>query len=291
MKSKPIIKEAIVHAPVAAVWKAITDKKEMKQWYFDIKEFKPEPGFKFRFYGEQAERKYPTSCKVLEVVQGKKISYTWSYDDFPAETIVTFELSDEGDGNTKVKLTHEGLEKIPTKIKEYSRESHNEGWNQIIGTLLKEYVEKTAGNNNLSHPNQDIIDRFFSAYSKRDFTGIRKVMSPDVTWTFPGRHPLAGTKKGIDEVISFFDAVGEIMGRSNPKIEKLIISENEKYLIECIHSRTNSKDGNNLEHEACVLWTFEKGKIIEGKHFFAQPEEVDKYFTLASEKKHQATAY
>lgn len=36
-------------------------------------------------------------------------------------------------------------------------------------------------------------------------------MSEKVTWTFLGKHKLAGVKKGLDEVIAFFDLMGKIM--------------------------------------------------------------------------------
>ena len=99
-----------------------------------------------------------------------------------------------------------------------------------------------------------------------------------------GHHPLAGIKRGIDEVVAFYDKMSAIMMRSNPKIDKLITSENDNYAIECIHSKTNNADGINLDHYACVLWTFNDGKIIEGRHFFADPEAADNYFTaVASE--------
>ena len=133
----------------------------------------------------------------------------------------------------------------------------------------------------MKQSNQEIVDRFFEAYKKRDFEAVAKVMSDDVTWFFMGRHPLAGIKTGIKEVIDFYDRMGKIMARSNPKVEKLMVSEKEDHLIECIHSKTNSTDGNNLDHFACVLWTFEEGKIIEGRHFFADPPAVDTYFTAA----------
>jgi len=45
MKENPVIVEAVYHAPDNKVWRAITDKKEMKQWYFDVSDFKPDPGF------------------------------------------------------------------------------------------------------------------------------------------------------------------------------------------------------------------------------------------------------
>lgn len=126
--------------------------------------------------------------------------------------------------------------------------------------------------------NQDIVNKFFDCYMQRDLDGVKNVMAADVVWYFMGRHKLAGTKKGIDEVIKFFDTMGGIMAKSRPTIEKLIVAEKENYLIECQHIRTNREDGINIEHYVSVLWTIENGKIVSGRHFFADPESVDGYF-------------
>jgi hypothetical protein len=32
----------------------------------------------------------------------------------------------------------------------------------------------------------------------------REIFAPDLVWNLPGRHPLAGTKQGADEVLAFF---------------------------------------------------------------------------------------
>ena len=103
-------------------------------------------------------------------------------------------------------------------------------------------------------------------------------MAPNVVWYFMGRHKLAGTKNGIDEVIKFFDTMGGIMAKSKPAIEKLIVAEKGNYLIECQHISTNREDGINIEHHVSVLWTIENGKILSGRHFFSDPESVDRYF-------------
>ena len=44
MNTKSSLEEAVVlertfNAPVARVWRALTDVEEMRQWYFDLKEF------------------------------------------------------------------------------------------------------------------------------------------------------------------------------------------------------------------------------------------------------------
>lgn len=130
----------------------------------------------------------------------------------------------------------------------------------------------------MTQPNQDIINNFFEAYSKRDFDGIKQVMTDDVTWVFLGQHPLAGVMRGIDEVAAFFDAMGVIMSKSNVKAEKLVVGANDNFLVECQHIRTEREDGHNIDHQVCVLWTFENGKITEGRHFSSDPKASDDFF-------------
>ena len=50
-KAEPLVVERAFDAPVAVVWKALTDKDDIKQWSFDIAEFAPKVGFEFQFYG------------------------------------------------------------------------------------------------------------------------------------------------------------------------------------------------------------------------------------------------
>ena len=38
-----------LNATVAKVWEALTDVDQMREWYFDLKEFRPEVGFEFGF--------------------------------------------------------------------------------------------------------------------------------------------------------------------------------------------------------------------------------------------------
>jgi uncharacterized protein YndB with AHSA1/START domain len=82
-------------------------------------------------------------CKITDVVAGKKLQYSWRYDQYPGKSFVTFELFDEGD-KTRLKLTHEGLETFPTDNKDFARESFAAGWTYIIGKSIKEFVEKAG---------------------------------------------------------------------------------------------------------------------------------------------------
>ncbi len=141
MQTNPFIIERTYNASADEVWQAITDKNKMKQWYFDLPEFKAELGFEFSFTGGPPERSYLHLCKVTEVVTGKKLTYSWRYDGYEGNSFVTFELFPEGN-NTRLKLTHKGLETFPANNPDFAKENFVAGWNDIIGDSLKEFLEK-----------------------------------------------------------------------------------------------------------------------------------------------------
>lgn len=140
--NKAIIVERSYNAPIERVWKAITDKVEMKNWYFDIEEFKPEIGFEFKFTGESDGKKYLHLCKVTEVITGKKIVYSWRYDGYKGNSFVSFELFTEGD-KSRLKLTHEGINTFPRDIKDFVSENFVGGWQYLLDEALKEYLDQS----------------------------------------------------------------------------------------------------------------------------------------------------
>lgn len=143
MQNEPFVIETIYGTTVENVWKAITNSREMKQWYFDVPGFRAEPGFEFQFKSDSdEEREYRHICQVIESKPYKKLSFTWRYNHYDEITLVTFELFKEEDGQTLLRLTHEGLEIYPDSDPDFSRESFAEGWTWIIETALKEYLEK-----------------------------------------------------------------------------------------------------------------------------------------------------
>src|SRR5688500_829885 len=146
MNNEPFVIERVYNAPVERVWKAITDPNDMKQWYFDIPGFKAETGFEFQFEGGAEDRTYTHLCKITEVVPRKKLTYSWRYKGYEGNSFVTFELFPEGD-KTRVKLTHAGVETYPANQPEFGKKNFEAGWNDIIGNLLNDFVEKSKAAN------------------------------------------------------------------------------------------------------------------------------------------------
>lgn len=141
METEPFVIEQIYNAPVSRVWEAITNNDKMKEWYFKLEEFKPEVGFKFTFDGGSKEKTYTHLCEITEVIPEKKLTHSWKYKDYPGESYVTWELFNEGDNKTRLRLTHRGLETFPAE-KDFARESFSKGWTYIAGTSLMNFLQK-----------------------------------------------------------------------------------------------------------------------------------------------------
>jgi uncharacterized protein YndB with AHSA1/START domain len=130
-----------INAPRDRVYAAWTDPAQLRQW------FGPEKvqtrdliadarvGGKFRWDLTNSEgEKMTCRGEYRELQLGKKIVFTWQWDDDEDwenhTSVVTVELSDH-DGGTELRLTHEQL---PS---EQSRDGHTGGWNSALDKLEK----------------------------------------------------------------------------------------------------------------------------------------------------------
>ena len=140
----PLVVERTFNAPVELVWKALTNADDIREWSFEVSGFKPEVGFAFEFTCEKTVVSFVHHCKVTEAVPLQRLAYAWKYAGHPGESLVTIELAGEG-GKTRLKLTHTGLESFqPETNSDYARGNFLQGWTKLIGTFLKEHLEKPS---------------------------------------------------------------------------------------------------------------------------------------------------
>lgn len=139
---RPVIVEKLCNASPDGVWQALTRKEQMKEWYFDLDDFKAEVGFEFTFPGKgQKGEEYIHRCRITEVTPSKKLQYSWQYENHPGYSEVTFELFPEGATKTRVRVTHQGLETFSQSNPDFARKSFTGGWTELITVLLPKYIE------------------------------------------------------------------------------------------------------------------------------------------------------
>ncbi len=128
------------------------------------------------------------------------------------------------------------------------------------------------------HPNIQLIERFFNAYSTGDFDGMKNVMSSEIKWHIPGKHPFSGTKNGISELMDYLQK----LNRFGFKAEQVVVGVNENYVIDCHRNWSTSSGTAVLNSMSCLLWIIEDRKIVEVFNFPQDQHLVDAFFNKAS---------
>lgn len=116
------------------------------------------------------------------------------------------------------------------------------------------------------------ISAFFSAYASKNVAAVAEVMDEDIVWSIHGHHPLAGEKRGIKEVLAFFDQLAEAGFQAQP----LVVAEEGDYVID--HHRGWSTAGSGLDITWCLVFRFEAGKIKAVTNFCADQHKADLFF-------------
>ena len=126
-RQKVITKTYEIKAPIAEVWKALTDPEYIEDWGGGPAKMAPEAGFEFSLWGGDI---WGTN-KVVE--PEKKLIQDWYGGKWAKPSNVCFVLRAK-DGKTFLDLTHQG---VPAKEKA----DIDNGWDEFYLGPLKEYLE------------------------------------------------------------------------------------------------------------------------------------------------------
>lgn len=128
-------------ASVEQVWNALTDASQMRQWYFDLPEFKAEEGYTFQFEGQgNTGEKYLHFCEVTQVKHQEVLEYSWTYEQIEGYSLVRFSLTQLSDNHTQLRLTHTGLDSFPKDNSDFAAESFDKGWTALVTQSLVGYL-------------------------------------------------------------------------------------------------------------------------------------------------------
>lgn len=138
METLQDIKQTVVfEAPIQKVWAKVSNSEGIAAWFMP-NDFEARVGHEFHIQSPFG----PSPCKVLEVDEPTKISFSWDTDGW----VVTFLLKDLG-GKTEFTLIHGGwksADEVLPKANEKStviRERMEYGWINIVHERLLKVVE------------------------------------------------------------------------------------------------------------------------------------------------------
>lgn len=137
--------EIHIAAPPERVFQALTDPRQLMQWWgqkgmYHHTDWKGDvrPGGQWRSEGvsDTDGSPYHVSGEYVDVDPPRAVSYTWVANwSGPLKTLVRWDL-EAASGGTVVRLRHSGFAGAPAAAK-----GHYEGWQRVIG-WMQAFVEK-----------------------------------------------------------------------------------------------------------------------------------------------------
>ncbi len=137
--------EVQIGAPPERVFQAITDPRQLMQWWgqkglYHHTDWKADlrPGGAWRSEGlsDKDGSPYSVSGEYVEVDPPRAVSYTWVASwSGPLKTLVRWDLQPAA-GGTLVRIRHSGFAKAPA-----AAQGHSEGWQRVISWMLA-YLER-----------------------------------------------------------------------------------------------------------------------------------------------------
>ena len=121
--------EARYPHPPARVWKALTDPEALAKWLFP-NNFAPKLGHRFEMVTTDGQERI--ACEVVELEQGKRISFTWDGGEDEPPSVVSWTLEPDDDGGTHLTLEHQMLEPAAS----YVLLEAGMNWRHLMGSPL-----------------------------------------------------------------------------------------------------------------------------------------------------------
>lgn len=144
----------------------------------------------------------------------------------------------------------------------------------IVGWTIGEKVMAQPAQNQ-EQTNIQLIKNYYTAYATGDLNQIRSFFAPNVVWRIPGHHPLAGEKRGADEVIAFFTQLAKGKFKADP----LFFQAQGNYVVDIHRGWSNVADrGSQVDQLFALMFKIENGKITEAQNFLTDQHQADAFF-------------
>lgn len=142
----------------------------------------------------------------------------------------------------------------------------------VAAALLGGSAQASSPGKAPEHPNVALIRRYYAAYATGDLNALREFFAPNIRWTIPGHHPLAGTKAGVKEVLAFFAE----LGKAGFRAEVLFLAADGDWVVDLHRGWSTSPAG--LDITWVLAYRIQRGKIVEAINFAADQHAADAYF-------------
>ncbi|TIT02143.1 nuclear transport factor 2 family protein [Mesorhizobium sp.] len=123
--------------------------------------------------------------------------------------------------------------------------------------------------------NIQLIKDFYAAYATGNpEEAVRPFLAPDIVWRIPGHHPLAGDKRGPEEVVAFFRGLAD----GKFKAEPIFFQAQGDLVVDIHRGWSNVGSGPEVDQLYTLMFRIKDGKIAEAQNFLTDMYQSDAFY-------------
>lgn len=126
------------------------------------------------------------------------------------------------------------------------------------------------------HPNVRVVQDFYRHFANGEREALAALVAPDVEWTIPGGHAMAGTRRGLKDILSLLWQ----LNRAGIGPEALFLGGNENLVVGLSQGRVK-RGGVSQDFFWVRVYELRDGKIVKVQDFPSDQQAADVFFWQA----------
>jgi len=124
----------------------------------------------------------------------------------------------------------------------------------------------------------DMVKTMDEALARQDVNILREqVFATGVEWVVPGRHPLAGPKRGVEEIVAYH----QLLDRAQVKVEPSTIDAIDAHTVVKIQHVTGGAAGASLDSMELLMYQIDDERVSRVQAFMGDQHPVDLFYWAA----------
>jgi ketosteroid isomerase-like protein len=129
----------------------------------------------------------------------------------------------------------------------------------------------------MTQSDTEILRGAYAAFAAGDVPAVLGMFSDDITWHEPGRNPLAGDYTGHDEVVGFFQALGERCDGTFGLDVRQTLDDGQGTVVALV-TETAERNGARLALAAVHVWRFANGRATSFEDVVSDDHALDAFW-------------
>jgi len=129
----------------------------------------------------------------------------------------------------------------------------------------------------MTQSNAELLRSGYEAFAAGDVPAVLALFSEDIIWHAPGRNPISGDYTGHNEVVGFFQTLGERSNGTFHLVVHDIVDSGEDKVVALV-TETGERNGISLHSSSVHVWRMHDGKAASFQAYQADDHHWDEFW-------------